>query len=57
MKKSNVPYLDDDDFVFQMNTRQLGTYIFAAAPAASSETENIPEEVPEADKANPGTGF
>ncbi|RGX54891.1 hypothetical protein DWV16_11740 [Anaerotruncus sp. AF02-27] len=48
---------DDDDFVFQMKTRQLGTYIFAAAPAASSETENIPEEAPEADKANPGTGF
>ncbi|WP_066455159.1 hypothetical protein [Anaerotruncus rubiinfantis] len=48
---------DDDDFVFQMKTRQLGTYIFAAAPAAEAETENIPEEAPEADKANPGTGF
>ena len=57
MKKSNVPYLDDDDFVFQMKTRQLGTYLFAAAPAAEAETENIPEEAPEADKANPGTGF
>ncbi|WP_195276664.1 hypothetical protein [Anaerotruncus rubiinfantis] len=48
---------DDDDFVFQMKTRQLGTYIFAAAPAAEAETESVPEEAPEADKANPGTGF
>lgn len=48
---------DDDEYVFTMKTRRLGTYIFAEAPVTEAEDEVPADEVVDADKVNPGTGF
>ena len=57
--KGTFGYNDDDEFVFTMKTRRLGTYIFAEAPVTEADAEDeVPaEEVVDADKVNPGTGF
>ncbi|WP_195277459.1 hypothetical protein [Anaerotruncus rubiinfantis] len=50
---------DDDEYVFTMKTRRLGTYIFAEAPVADADADDeVPaDDVVDADKVNPGTGF
>lgn len=57
--KGSFDYNDDDDYVFTMKTRRLGTYIFAEAPVTEADAEDeVPaEDVVDADKVNPGTGF
>lgn len=57
--KGSFDYNDDDDYVFTMKTRRLGTYIFAEAPVADAGADDeVPaDEVVDADKVNPGTGF
>ena len=55
--KGTFGYNDDDEFVFTMKTRRLGTYIFAEAPVTEAEDEVPADEVVGADKVNPGTGF
>lgn len=57
--KGTFEWNDDDNFVFTMKTRQLGTYIFAEAPVTEAADDEAPaDEVPvDTDKVNPGTGF
>ena len=57
--KGSFDYNDDDEYVFTMKTRRLGTYIFAEAPVteADADAEVPADEVVDADKVNPGTGF
>jgi len=57
--KGSFGYNDDDEYVFTMKTRRLGTYIFAEAPVADADADDeVPaDEVVDADKVNPGTGF
>lgn len=55
--KGSFDYNDDDEYVFTMKTRRLGTYIFAEAPVTEAEDEVPADEVVDADKVNPGTGF
>ena len=55
--KGSFGWNDDDEFVFTMKTRRLGTYIFAEAPVTEAEDEVPADEVVDADKVNPGTGF
>ena len=57
--KGSFDYNDDDEYVFTMKTRQLGTYIFAEAPVTEAADDEVPaDEVPvDTDKVNPGTGF
>lgn len=57
--KGKFDWNDDDEFVFTMKTRSLGTYIFAEAPVTEADADDeVPaDEVVDADKVNPGTGF
>lgn len=57
--KGSFGWNDDDEYVFTMKTRRLGTYIFAEAPVTEADAEDeVPaDEVVDADKVNPGTGF
>ncbi|WP_432354525.1 hypothetical protein [Anaerotruncus rubiinfantis] len=57
--KGTFLWNDDDEFVFRLKTRTLGTYIFAEAPVteADADAEVPADDVVDADKVNPGTGF
>lgn len=48
---------DNDETIFRMKTRQLGTYIFAEAEATVAGDEVVDEPVTDDIKTNPGTGF
>lgn len=56
-EKFTIAENDDDDTVFMIKTRTLGTYIFSNGPAvAPAEEIEEPIEEPADEKANPGTG-
>ncbi|WP_195376623.1 hypothetical protein [Anaerotruncus rubiinfantis] len=57
--KGTFDWNEDDEYVFTMKTRKLGTYIFAEAPVTEADADDeVPaDEVVDADKVNPGTGF
>ena len=57
--KGTFGWNDDDEYVFTLKTRTLGTYIFAEAPIGEADADEdvVADDVVDADKVNPGTGF